>query len=189
MPLRSSASQIENVHVGAKPRVISQIPAGIIRVFVEDDVVPVPVPAIDKCNVCRGNAEIEAAEKEAIRTSAFQSPYMSGAEFAGKVSMFPGTVEMVTCVVAPFVVPNPSVVRSVDVWRLRMARPVIELAVARVPAAVRRWMFFNVSGWSIVSDSWRTMGGDVAATNLLPASTPLIAAAAFLRNQEHGKSE
>lgn len=189
MPQSRLGSQIENVHVGAKSRVVSQIPAGIIRIFVEDEVVPVPVPAIHKRDVRWSNAEVEAAEPETIRASPFESPYMSGTEFAGKVPMFPGTVEMVTGVITPFVVPNPSVVGSVDVRCLRMARAVVELTVVRVSAAVRRWMFFHVGGRSIVSDWWRTVGGDVTATNLWPASTSLIAASAFLRNQEHGKGD
>lgn len=62
--------QILHVRVGAQADVVRQIPAGMIRVFVNDDVIGIPIPSIDEADVIRCDAKIESVEPETARTSA-----------------------------------------------------------------------------------------------------------------------
>lgn len=188
-----SRSKIEHVNVSAQPRVVSQIPAGIIRIIVEDDIVSVPKPAIDEDNVCRGHAEVEAAEPEAIGTTAFNPPYMARTELAGETSMLPGVIEVIAGVIAAFIVPDPAIVGSMDVRRLGMARTIIEFAVVGWRLVLPATGSYTRS---LVSGRLRTVSRDVSAAKFWTASTTLVtmllasstlrfAAFSLLRYQKH----
>jgi hypothetical protein len=84
-----------DVDVGAEADVVGQIPAGMIGVFVDDDLVGIPEPAVTEGVVVRGDAEIEAAEPEARRAASAKAPPMAGAETAVEMAVFPGVVEVV----------------------------------------------------------------------------------------------
>jgi len=60
---RDSAQKL-NVDVRASPFVVSEIVAGMIRIFVDHDIVAVPVPAIAKLHIVRRDAEIKSVEPE-----------------------------------------------------------------------------------------------------------------------------
>jgi hypothetical protein len=76
--------------VSANAHVVGEVPAVVIGIFVNYDVVAVPAPVIAVSVVGGGDAEIEAAEPEAIPISAREMPDMLAAEAAGEVSVLPG---------------------------------------------------------------------------------------------------
>ena len=61
----ASLAEIHHVDVGAQPDVIGEIPANVIRVFIDYDLIGVPVPAIAVTDVVRSHTKIETAKPEA----------------------------------------------------------------------------------------------------------------------------
>jgi hypothetical protein len=53
------------VNVGTEPDVVSEIPADVIRVVVEHNIVTIPEPVRAQADLERRHAEIVAAEPEA----------------------------------------------------------------------------------------------------------------------------
>jgi len=121
-------SQILHVDVGSQAHVVGQVPAIVIGIFVDDDVVAAPVPAIAKANIVRSYAEIEAAEPEAAGTAASEMPNVPATESASEASVLKGMVEMIVRIVTSGVVANPFSV-GMDVGRVRMTNLIVEMAV------------------------------------------------------------
>jgi hypothetical protein len=82
----------------------------VVGVFVDYDLVSAPVPAIDVGVFIGEDAEVEAVEPEAITAAAFDAPRVAFAEAAGKVAVFPRTVEVKTGIFAAGVVADPFIV-------------------------------------------------------------------------------
>src|SRR5580692_311408 len=85
-------SEVLHVNVGAQPRVVSEIPAVMVGVFVDHDLVAVPEPVSAQGQVKRGNAERPAVEPEAAGAASANAPYVPAAEAAGEVAMLPGMI-------------------------------------------------------------------------------------------------
>jgi hypothetical protein len=125
--LISRLAQIHDVHVGAEAWVIGEVPAGVVGVFVDDDVVGIPEPATHVRKVVRGDAPIPIVEAESIGTAACETPAMRRAEAAVPVTVLPRMVDVVVRVVGTAVVADPLI--AVDVWGVGMARLVGVVAV------------------------------------------------------------
>jgi hypothetical protein len=125
--LAQISAQIHDVHVGAEAWVVGEVPAGVVGVFVDDDVVGIPEPATHVGKVVRGDAPIPIVEAESIGTAAGEMPAMRRAEAAVPVAVLPGVVDVVVRVVGTAVVADPLV--AVDVWGVGMARLVGVVAV------------------------------------------------------------
>ena len=112
------AAEVHHVNVDAETGIVGEVPAWVVRVGIEDDVVGIPEPAIAISNVGRSDTEEEAAEAEAGRTAATETPDLSGADRAGEAAMLPRMVE----VIGPGVwgVTHPAAVTGVNVRRGRM---------------------------------------------------------------------
>src|SRR5579863_7571193 len=123
-----TSAQVHHVDIGAEAGVIRQVPAGMIRVFVNDDVVGIPEPAVHKANVIRGNAPIPIPETEAVRVAAGQVPMVRGAEAAFKPPMFPWIVQVIVRIVTPGVVADPALA-VVDMRGIGMAGVVAVVGV------------------------------------------------------------
>jgi hypothetical protein len=128
---RVLAAQIQHVNVGAQSHVVSQVPADVVGIFIDDDVIAIPEPAVDIADIVRRDAEIETAKPESVRTAAPEPPDMMRAERTGETPVFPWMIEVVVGVVPAGVMPHPLIVGRVNVRRLRMARPIVKLAVIR----------------------------------------------------------
>jgi hypothetical protein len=157
------------VNVGAESDVVRQIPAVVIRIFVDYDVVAGPVPVVAKSEVKRGNAEIKATEPETAGTASGKVPDVSTAKAAGESAVFPGMVEMEAGIVTSSVMTDPGAV----VMNVR------SFGVTRVVVERRR----RVRG-SCVSGG-RTMLGDESAADSVSAS----AVAAMLCPEGNAKYE
>jgi hypothetical protein len=112
--------QILHVNIRAEPRVVAQIPADVIRVVIDHNVVTIPEPAIHKAQVVGGDAEIESVEEEPVRTSTSKMPNVAFPNASREAAMLKRTVEMVMRVVAAGVMSNPLIV-GVNVGSFGMA--------------------------------------------------------------------
>jgi hypothetical protein len=119
-------SHIHDVHIGTKPDVIRQIPAVMVRVFENRNIVAIPEPVAAIADIEGGYAETKTAKPEQVRASTAEMPHMSAAETAGEVSVLPGMVEMIVRIILAGIVAHPLAV-VVNVRSVRMPRLVIEV--------------------------------------------------------------
>src|ERR1700742_3604133 len=95
------------MHVGSQPHVVSEIPARMVGIFIDHNVVARPIPTVAVSVVIGSNAEVEAPEPEAGWSPSGQMPPVRRPEAAGKVPMLPGMVKVVVGIARPRVMPNP----------------------------------------------------------------------------------
>src|SRR5208337_4503258 len=100
-----------DVNVSAQSDVERQIPADVVGIVVNHDLVSVPHPVVAVTVVIRGNAEIETAEPEAIASSAGQMPNVPAANSARKVPVLPRVVEVIVAISRAGFVADPFAVR------------------------------------------------------------------------------
>ena len=126
--------------IGPKAHVVSQVPAIVVGIFVDHDVVTVPVPAVAEANVVGSHAEIEAAEPKTAGATSRKMPDVSTAKTAGKATVLKGMVQMVVRIVAARVVANPFSV-GVNVGSIGMPSLVVEMTILlwSMRRAHRRW--------------------------------------------------
>src|SRR6202158_3059814 len=74
--------QIHYGDVGSEPDVIGEVPADMIGIVIDDDVVRIPEPVVTEINVEWSYGEVETADPEAAGTTAFKPPHTSGADSA-----------------------------------------------------------------------------------------------------------
>lgn len=114
--------------IGSEPNVIGKVPADVIGIVIDDDVIGIPQPAVTETNVVWCNREIKTAEPEATGTTACKVPDMAASDTAGEVAMFPGMIQMVMGIVAAGIMANPLSI-GMDVGSIRMSFLVAEFAV------------------------------------------------------------
>jgi len=152
--------EIHHVNVRAEPDVICQIPADVVRVVVNHDLVGIPEPVVAEAKVIRGNAKKEAAKPKAARAASDDPPDVASADATWKMSVLPGMIEMVMGIIAAGIVADPVVTLDLDVR-------CVWVSGFLVVAAVR-------CGWNRLSlIGTRAMSGNVAATNLRVAASLL----------------
>jgi hypothetical protein len=115
------AAKILDVGVGAEPRVVTQVPAIMIRIFVDHNLIAGPVPVRDDVVIVRGDVPIVIAEPEALPIAPRQDEYMLRAETAAEVSMRPRLRELLMRIPGATIMAYPSVVLGVDMRDSRMA--------------------------------------------------------------------
>lgn len=113
--------QVHNVYVCAQPNVVGQIPADVVRIVIDDDVVAVPIPIAAITHIVGCNREEKAANAEAPRAAAAQSPYVAATDSSREATVLPRMVEVIMHVRSAGIVPDPTVVLGMHVWCLRMA--------------------------------------------------------------------
>jgi hypothetical protein len=131
------------MNIRAQSDVVGEVPAVMIGIFIDNNLVGVPEPIITvpQVKVCHG--EVEAAEPETPGATAFNAENVSAAEAARKVTMLPGMIEVVVGIVASRIMADPLVSAGVDVRRIGMALPIVVCAAIRlrrsfVPPGLRR---------------------------------------------------
>ena len=96
-----------DVSVGAQPDVERQIPADVVRVIVDHDLVTVPHPVIAVVVVIGGNAKVETAEPKAIASSTSEMPNVAAANSAAKSPVLPRVIEVIVGVAGSALVSDP----------------------------------------------------------------------------------
>src|SRR5579863_7998441 len=86
--------QIEHVHVGAGPRVVSQVPAVVVRIVVNHHVVALPVPVARVVDVEGRDLKSGAFKPESLGISAFNPKHVARTEPEREASRRPGTIEV-----------------------------------------------------------------------------------------------
>src|SRR5580698_4709043 len=81
--------QILNVHISPEPHVIGQVPANVIRIVIDHDLIRVPQPPIAERNVRCGNIPVPSVEPEAARAAAPKMPNVTWTKAAGEVTVRP----------------------------------------------------------------------------------------------------
>lgn len=101
------SAEVLDVTVGAEARVVGQVEAAVVGIFVDNDLVGAPIPIVAEAVVSSGDAESETAEPEAFTIATFDAPHVAGTEAAGEASMRPRMIEMIVRIVAAGVMAYP----------------------------------------------------------------------------------
>ena len=83
----------------------------MIRVFVDDDVIRVPQPAVAESNIVRCYAPVPSAEPETARSTAFNPPHIMRSKPTREVPMLPRMIHAIVGIIAPRVMAYPLVAR------------------------------------------------------------------------------
>ena len=108
------------MHIGAKPRIVGEVPPRMIGVVVNQDVVAVPKPVTYVVIIVGRNLEVVIADVKPLSVAAQQAIDAVRADGFRKASVFPGTIEMVMRIVAACVMSYPSASVRVNVRSFRM---------------------------------------------------------------------
>ena len=117
---RSAVAEVLDVAVGAEADVVGEIPAVVVGIFEDGDLVSGPVPIVAKGVISRRDAEIEASEPETRPIAAGDAPNVAAAEATGEAAVFPGMIEVIVGIIAAGVMTDPLAV-GMDVRSFGMA--------------------------------------------------------------------
>jgi hypothetical protein len=115
------AAEIFDVNIGAEPNVVGEVPADMVRIGIEHDVVAIPEPVVAVVKVGRGDAEEGAVKAEALASATSETVDVRGAKGAWKMSVFPRPIEVVTCVVSAGIVTDPAIRSGIHVGSVGMS--------------------------------------------------------------------
>jgi hypothetical protein len=108
-------AEILHMDIGSEPGVIRQIPAGVIWIVVQHDVVAVPQPIVGVVVLVRRDVPVKAAKPETVAASAFKAIDVVAADFAAEASVFPYMVLMITSIVAAPLMTDPAIAVRMNV--------------------------------------------------------------------------
>lgn len=194
--------------IGSEPNVVGQIPAVMVGIIVDYDIVGSPVPIVAIIEIIWGDRKIETAEPESARASSLDPKGMSPANAAAKSSMLEWMVEVIVSIVFPRVMTDPFVslgmdmgsvwvplrvtIRTSSLWSLpglllRLARLLLRLpglllrlaGLLLCRSGPRSWRRPGMRSW--------TVSGDMSPANAPHRSTSLppslLFSTAFLRRR------
>ncbi len=81
--------------VGAEPRVVGQVSAVVVGIFVDYDRIAVPNPIRGVVVFVRRHTEVEAAEPETFAVSSAQTEHVAAAKAAGEVAVLPRMIDVI----------------------------------------------------------------------------------------------
>ena len=146
--------------IGAKANVVGEIPAIVVGIIVDHDLVAVPIPIVAVGIVIGCDAEIETAEPEAFAIAAGDAPFVTAADAAGKAAMLPGTIEMIVGIIAAVFVADPLVI-VVNVRSVGM------IPFIGIPWGLLRVATIVLPGVILLPGGRRAMGRNVPSTDIL----------------------
>jgi len=181
-------AHIHHVSIRTQPYVVSEVPADVVRVIVDDDLVRIPEPVVAEVVIVCRDAEIEAVKPETIPPPASQPEDVAAPDATGEASVLPGAINVVVGIVTARIMSHPLVV-CVHVRSIRMSRLIRESAMVGSVFSSRGG--FSGTRRLLNSGRRRTMSWNVPTTNT-PASSLRTAASALCRDssaREHQKSD
>ena len=136
------------MHVSAEAHVVGKIPARMVRIVVNDDIVGIPEPAAAVGYVVGSDAPVPSVEPEAAWAATGKMPDVMRTETACPMTMLPRVVEMIVGVVRSGIVADPDL--SVDMRDTGVAFLVTEVVLrfVGVRRSVKRAR--AMSGWRAV---------------------------------------
>jgi hypothetical protein len=120
--------EIHDVSIDSQPNVIGQVPAVMVGVGIDHDVVAIPEPVVGIVIVVRRNLGEEAADVESVAVPTVKAPDVLLTDPARKASVFPRMIEMIVGIVASGIVSHPLIVFRVDVRGFGMTLLIAEAA-------------------------------------------------------------
>lgn len=112
-------AQVLDVNVGAKSWIIRQVIPGVIRIFVDHDLIAVPEPSVGITDFVGRDAPVEIVEPEAAGPPAVKTEHVAWTESTTEPAMFPWMIHMQVGIVGTLIVTYPLVV-GMDVRSFRM---------------------------------------------------------------------
>jgi len=150
------------VNVGAQADIVGEIPAVVVGIVVDDDVVSVPIPVAAVRSIKRCDSEVVTSEPEAVGASTNDAPDVVAPEATLITSVFPGMIEVETFVIPAPIMAHPFAV-TMDVRGLGMTLTIsigapvdVFVVLALVPVGLvlvmigRRPLVRNVSSSDVV---------------------------------------
>ena len=122
-------TEIQDVDVRSEPDVVRQVPARVVGIVIDHDVVAVPDPIVGVDNIIWRDGEEKSANIESIHPPTMQPPYMVRPDASSEMAMFPWMIQMVVRIGATGVVSHPLIILSVHMRSFRVVRLIIELSV------------------------------------------------------------
>src|SRR4029077_340092 len=113
-----------------------QVPAHMIGIGIEHDVVAIPKPVVAVVIVSGCDAKKEAVKAEAIAVPASEAVDVGGAKSAWKMSVLPGAVEVVTGIVPAAIMADPAIVIRIHVGRIRMSGLLCKIPRSAIPIPI-----------------------------------------------------
>jgi len=98
------------VDVSAEAHVVGEVPAVMVWVVVDHDLVGAPTPVVAEAVVSGGHTEIETAEPEALAVATFDAPHVAFADASSEVAMLPGMIKVIVGIIAAGIVAYPLIV-------------------------------------------------------------------------------
>lgn len=175
--------------VGAESGVVCQIPAVVVGVVVNYNLVGTPVPIVDEAVVGGSNIEEETAEPEAVAVATFDAPLMAAADAAGEAAMLKRMIDVIAGIIAAGIVADPLII-GVDVRGIRVA---ISVGISRGFLLWRALRFLRRSALVVLLRTGRrgAMSGNMAVADVasLRRASVLIAVVLFLRESGNGTDQ
>ena len=152
----------------------------MVRIFVDHDVVTVPIPIVAVGQVEIGYAEAKATEPEAAGIASLNAPAVATAESAIEATILPRVIDAKAGVISAAIVSHPFAV-AVDVRRLGMTLAVVEVSVAIIVMVG----FVMVAIVRVAMVGRRPVARDVSATDVT-VTVAVIAMVVMLRESRQG---
>ena len=125
------ATHILHVGISPKPRVIGQIPAFMIRVVIDHNLILIPQPSIGKPIVIRSYTKVEAIEPEPSRPATAQPPAMIRPKPTHKPAMLIRVIQVIMRIATPRVMSNPILtpIPPIHMGSIRMSALIAEVMI------------------------------------------------------------
>lgn len=117
----------------------------MIGVFVEHDLVGVPVPIGAVAKVGGRDAEIKTSEPETVGAAAFDAENVLRTEAAAEVSVFPGMIQVKARIIAAGIVADPLPI-GMDVGSIRVFGHIAVIVLLSGLLLTRRFAGLRLSG-------------------------------------------
>lgn len=178
------------MHVGSQPYIVGEVPSLVVGVFVDGDIVAVPIPVVAISEVKRGDAEIVAIEPEPAGIATLDAPAVTAPETALEVAVFPRMVDVKARVVATVVVSHPFPV-VMHVGSLGMIATIAKVPVVGV-------VMIDLTMITVVALAFvpvamvglRPVARDVSAADIVVAVVPVMVVIMLrLYEDRHGQDQ
>ena len=116
----SSTPEILYVRISTQPWIVCEIPANMVGVLVDNDLIAGPIPARNDVVIVRGDIPEETTKPEAFPVSAAEHENVLRAKSAAEASVRPRLIEVVMRIVGAAIMSHPLVVLGVDMRNIRM---------------------------------------------------------------------
>ena len=129
----------QDVNVSAESLIVSQVPSGVVRIFIDVNRIGIPIPVPNISILERCYAEKVVADREALRAASTQMKNMAGAE-SQREPAARGMIQVEAGVVASRIMPYPvPVVMDVRSFGMpgRVAEPAIVLLLLLLAPILR----------------------------------------------------